>query len=122
MCVCVCVCVCHDSTPSHKKETQHIIYHSKQNLSGRVITIFSSPSNQLSGRCWPKTGQMCASLLTDNEKICASNTRRDYVLIKRNLNNFMLILKGNYWYIIESNTLLMLHCKMANCNYYIIAT
>ena len=36
---------------------------------------------------------MSASLLTDNEKACASNTRRDYVLIKRNLNNLMLILK-----------------------------
>ena len=33
--------------------------------------------------------------LTDNEKICASNTRRDYVLIKRNVNNLMLILKND---------------------------
>ena len=52
----VCLFVCFKTPPREMSKYRHIIYGSKQNLSGKDVIYISSPPDQLSGRYCPETG------------------------------------------------------------------
>jgi hypothetical protein len=53
----VCLCVCPQTPPREMSKYRHFIYGWKWNLSGKVLFVIKSPSDQPSGRYWPKTGK-----------------------------------------------------------------